>query len=192
MFRNLDFTAAHNRHGFNHRGVGFHVGFSQVDLEAAAERDQLSAAKSLRGAAFVEATKNRDVVQVGVVGTGAAPRVDVIHPLRTSGAVSATAAPAHRLINHQDAHADDRQGPNAVEPEVADAEIAQQKQRAPGEQNESPQPAHASAATAHQRHDASGDQHGRPEIIEHAVGGENALLVEQQDDARAQNQSAEQ
>ncbi len=99
--------------------------------------------------------------------------------------------PVDRLVNHGDADANDSQGPNGLEAEVADAQIAQQQQDAPAQHDETPEALPASSAAAGEGDDAAGDEHGGPEIIEDAVSVEDALLVEQQDDACAQNQRAE-
>src|ERR1700722_13167626 len=179
VFRNFDFATAHHGDGFDHRSfTGQDVRFAQVDLISPAERDQFAAAKVLSGNPLVEAAENGHVIQLGIFVAGAAPRVDVIHPLRIAAAIRAGATPAHRLVDHRDADADHRQGPDALKSEMADAEVAEQQQNAPAQHDETPQAASAASAATRQGHDAAGDEHRRPKIIEDPVGGQDALLIE--------------
>src|SRR5271154_233297 len=121
---NFDFAATHEGHGFDGGRITFHVRLAQVNLKAAHDGEDAAAFEFLAGDAAFEAAENRDAIEIGVRGTGAAPAIENLRPRRFGSAVG-TGTRAGGLPDHQDADADDDEGPDGVKADVRNAQVFQ-------------------------------------------------------------------
>src|SRR5271170_5898313 len=176
-FRNFDFAATHEGHGLDRGRIAFHIRLAQVNLKSAHHGQDAAAFEVLAGDAAFEAAENCHTVEISVRGTDLAPAIEYLWPLSPGSAIG-TDARAGSLPDH-------------VKADVRDAEIFQNQQPADRQQADSPYAAPAAAAAINQHRSPGGNQHHRPEIAEHAVGVDQALLVEQEHHAGGDDQRAE-
>src|SRR5271156_2161476 len=187
--RNFDFAATHKGHGFDGGGIALHIRLAQINLKAAHDGQDAAAFEFLAGNPALEPAENCHTSKSGIGGTGAAPAIEKLRPLRP-GAVG-TEARAGGLPDHQHANADDDQRPDGIEMDVCDAKIFEQQDHADREQGDAPDAATTAAAAINQHGGPGADEDHRPEIAEDVIGVDDALLIEQQHHSGSDDQRAE-